>query len=173
MRGNPIDDSGAAHIAQMLMVNTALKGLRMGKCSNIGALDFVQCLIPKMPSLEALDLVSTDPLTVDTASAFLTFLEENTVLKFADVGYRGIDIEDKEEFEPKLEYLLRLNRGGRRALTETSLPLSLWPTILGRSSPDKDILFFFLREKHDVLIRRNATTKNTRKRKRAKSDLEE
>jgi Ran GTPase-activating protein (RanGAP) involved in mRNA processing and transport len=168
---NPIGTSGVGHITQMLEANTELKTLRMCGLANVGIRAIVECL-SKAPCLENLHLWSTRVLTAETAHSLLTSLEHNTVLKDVDLNWEfPLDFEGKE-LKSKVNYLLRLNRGGRRALTETSLPPSLWPTILGRSSTDKDVLFFFLREKPDVLIGKS-TPKNTRKRKRAESDLDE
>lgn len=70
----------------------------------------------------------------------------------------------------RLDYLLELNKGGRRILQSQSVPNSLWPLVLGRSSQSKDVLFHFLRQKPDILLRagsqQNPSKTTTGKRKR-------
>lgn len=159
--GNRFGDDGVGHIARMLTSNATLEILHMGNFGDIGMKAFTDCL-PSMKCLKTLDLTGLRGAKADTARAFLGALERNVVLEKVSVRDAAIEAEVRDEFMSRLEYLLTLNRGGRRILTSPAVPQALWPRVLGRSSDNKDVLFFFLREKPDILIRKTVSPKRKR-----------
>jgi hypothetical protein len=73
------------------------------------------------------------------------------------------------EVTPQVMHLLALNHGGRRLLSATGEsvpPLNYWPRILARSSDNAEVLFHFLREIPNVLVKKAGS----RKRKRGHHD---
>jgi hypothetical protein len=53
----------------------------------------------------------------------------------------------------EIDYLLKLNRGGRGALRKLNFPQSMWAKIIASAEPD--VLFLFVSEKPE-LVRNNA-----------------
>jgi hypothetical protein len=106
--------------------------------------------------------------TTETETAVLEAIKKNTTLE--QFALRRMSAETKA----KVEFLLTLNRGGRRILcSQSAVPLNYWPRILANSSDNADVLFYFLKEKHDALIpRADARRTRTAPRKRKRNDVE-
>jgi Ran GTPase-activating protein (RanGAP) involved in mRNA processing and transport len=87
-------------------------------------------------------------------------LETNLSIKKLSLDNQIGNYSMGEQFMSRVDRLLALNRGGRQLLMELEesvLPLNFWPTVLARSSENADVIFFFLCEKHDVLLVNSGT----------------
>jgi hypothetical protein len=163
---NPIGDDGAVALAQALTSNTTLTSLSLSGLSEKALVDFAECL-PLMNGLKHLDLQYLKGLTKDGAATFLKGIKANTELEqvaFADVLW--VDPCTKklsDELAPQIQYQMALNRAGKRILkSQGHVPDSLWPLVLAGSSNNPDALYFFLREKPDVLINKPPPPSPTR-----------
>lgn len=157
---DPEKYSDHKEFAEMLTENAVLETLHVGGLEERGLQTFVSYL-PKMKGLKHLVLLDVIGFTASIAADFVKSLEENVSLETFK-----IQAENSEAvlISPRADYLLSLNRAGRRILRSPNVPSALWPLVLQRSNSDPDALFFFLREKPSDLI---GPKKNvSRKRKR-------
>lgn len=169
--GIPIGDAGAESFAQALVSNTTLKTLTIGALGGAGlnaiALNAIASCLPGMHGLKSLTVKYLIGLTTQCMDSFLNALERNTELEHVYLTPTTTD--DSwllAEIMPQVKHQMALNRGGKRILkSESHVPASLWPRILARMSNDPDGIFFFLREKPDVLINK-PPARVSRKRKR-------
>jgi hypothetical protein len=152
----------AASFAQALTVNTSLKRLEVGFDNNDADMKAFAACLPRMRGLKTLDVGDDMPyVTSEAKDAFLNGLEQNTVLEHVSFA-RGTNA-----FQARVQHLLELNRGGRRALAfQPPLPLNYWPRLLSKASKNPNVLYFFLQEKSDALIPRQSSRRQSRKRKR-------
>jgi hypothetical protein len=148
-----------------------LETLHIGKFGEPGLKAFARAL-PLMEGLKNLCLGNLIGFTHEIASAFVEGLQQNTVLE--SIRFHHHDKEELPEHAaaimPQVEYLLKLNRGGRKILKSSNVPSALWPCVLAKSSKDPDVLFFFLREKPTDIVPKTtkpaAAPPVSRKRKR-------
>jgi Ran GTPase-activating protein (RanGAP) involved in mRNA processing and transport len=159
---NRIGDDGAARFAHMLTINATLQALLIGTDFGKAGLDALVASLPDMRGLKSIELCTE--FTSETGDAFVAALERNTTLEHVSFGewFDGewVDTATAEQFMPRMDLLTALNRGGRQLITEPEeslLPLNYWPTVLARSSENADVIFFFLCEKHDVLLVNSGT----------------
>eukprot|EP00538_Stauroneis_constricta_P011334 CAMPEP_0119561248 /NCGR_PEP_ID=MMETSP1352-20130426/17102_1 /TAXON_ID=265584 /ORGANISM="Stauroneis constricta, Strain CCMP1120" /LENGTH=636 /DNA_ID=CAMNT_0007609413 /DNA_START=37 /DNA_END=1947 /DNA_ORIENTATION=+ len=123
--------------------------------------------------LKYLDL-HRNPFTDEGKEALVKALSENRELERLDLD--GIP-------HPQKTYYINLNRGGRRLLQskkKTSIPLGLWPVVLGRanrlhfgrSAPNAhlDVLYCLLRG--PALFERDGDDDDTRKAKKRRGDAD-
>jgi len=119
-------------------------------------------------SLKALNLAAND-YGVDGVVSIAEMLEHNTTLENIICPFRGTERRGLQA-HAKIGHLVTLNRGGRRILSsQPEVPRNYWSRILANSSDKPDVLYFFLREKPDVLIPR--LPMSGRKRKRTSSGV--
>jgi hypothetical protein len=158
----------ACALAEGLKQNNKLEELDISRndIGNEGAVAIAGALSPNH-SIKNITLGVIGSPTVETEDAVLEAIQRNTTLEQCSL-HGSFSAETKA----KVEYLLSLNRGGRRILSSRSaVPLNYWPRILANSSDNADVLFFFLKEKHDTLIpRADARRIRTAPRKRKRSD---
>lgn len=167
--GNRIQDEGAYKIAQMLTENSILETVGVGKFGEAGLNAFAAAL-PLMRGVKSLEFTKLNGFTPEVGNAFVKGLEGNTVLEnieFCSGSGNDKMPEHAATILPQVNYLLALNRGGRKILKASNIRASLWPLILARSSHDPNVLYFFLREKPADLI---GVKKPTASRKRKRDD---
>lgn len=140
---NHIGDSGVAALAEALTVNTRLRVLGLNR-NGITPVGF-QSLGQALPRISALRVLSLSGNQSDLAGeATLTQgLATNTSLHHVSVSL----------FQSTLiAYYARLNQAGRCILQHDGVvPTGVWPILLGRSSATPDALYYFLREKPELL----------------------
>jgi Ran GTPase-activating protein (RanGAP) involved in mRNA processing and transport len=163
---NRIGDDGATSIAEMLTRNESIEMVRVGGFGEKGLKAFATRL-SSMNGIKTLRVENdnTRGYTSEIGNSFVLALEQNTTLETFQFGAMYSDF----EVTPQVERLLALNRGGRRLLSatgESAPPLNYWSRILARSSHNADVLFHFLREIPNVLVKKA----DSRKRKRRDDD---
>jgi hypothetical protein len=162
-------DTGAKAFAGALVNNRTLKSLEIGGFGEV-AMNALARHLPSMKGLKELTMNALKGLTPQSVNSLLNALERNNELEKLTI-YNAFDTSpnDKkliDEVRPKLMNQVALNRAGKRILrSESHVPSALWPLILERSCKNPDALFYFLREKPDVLINK-APVRASRKRKR-------
>jgi hypothetical protein len=159
---NRIGDDGASRFAHMLTINATLQALSIGADFGEAGLNALVASLPDMRGLKSIEFeygyFRSTAFTSETGNAFVAALERNTTLKQVSFDNRLGDGSSMagEQFMPRVDRLLALNRGGRQLVTtkpeESVLPLNYWPTVLARSSENADVIFYFLCEMHDVLL---------------------
>jgi hypothetical protein len=161
--GNRIGDDGASRFAHMLIINATLQALSIGSYFGKAGLDALVASLPDMRGLKSIEFeygfFRSTEFTSETGDAFVAALERNTTLEHASFG-EWVDTATAEQFMPRVDRLTALNRGGSQLITEPEesvLPLNYWPTVLSRSTENADVIFFFLCEKHDVLLVNSGT----------------
>jgi Ran GTPase-activating protein (RanGAP) involved in mRNA processing and transport len=145
-----IGDDGATSIAEMLTRNESIENVCIEGFCEKGLKAFATRL-SSMNGLKTLRIEHRNVrgYTSEIGKLFILALEQNTTLETFDFM--------RNEFEdmPQVNFLLALNRGGRRLLSATGEsvpPLNYWPRILARSSDNADMLFYFLCEIPNVLV---------------------
>jgi len=126
--------------------------------------------LPHFHGLKNLCIGRVKGITAEIADKFLKAVERNTTLEHISLAHEILPKfknPHAEKIKSRLDHIMSLNRAGRRVLSSSNVPRSLWPRILGKSSDNRDALFFFLREKPDVFFMRH---ESGRKRKRDESD---
>lgn len=159
---NSIDDDGAVCFAQMLTENMSLQNVHIGCFGKHGLEAFVTC-IPQMLGVVTFKISSDlTSFTSDTGKDFVEALEQSVQLHNITLYDPTCANDQVDAIMPKVNHLLTLNRGGRMFLKTPSVPRALWSHILGASSQDADVLFFFLREKCDVLFKKTVFFEKSR-----------
>lgn len=77
-------------------------------------------------------------------------LKHNFTLEQLKLG--GTLTDTVSEIRLFIEYLLKLNRGGRNKLREQELPHEEWSTILSNAANDLDVLLFFVSNKPELVM---------------------
>jgi hypothetical protein len=150
---NAISDDGATSMMEILTSNTTLATFDVGCFDERGLEAFVSCLL-QMDGLKTLGFRGDiTGFTSEGGNALVQALERDIKLDF----FESYSITQKAaaEIMSKVNRLLALKRGGRRLLTATGAsvpPRNYWPRILGRSSDNANVLFYFLREKPFVIL---------------------
>lgn len=145
LRDNPIGNDGAAALAKALTSNATLTSLSASRFSQQGVIAFAKCL-PFMNNLKHLEMQYLNGLTKEGAETFLKGVEANTELE-------QVTLANTQHLELQIKYQMALNQAGKRILkSQGHVPDSLWPLVLAKSSNNPDALYFFLREKPEVLI---------------------
>jgi hypothetical protein len=135
---NRLDDEDLFGLIEALVDNTTLESLNLSsnQFTRAGMEAFAQNL-NHMRGLRNLRLVHN---SFDSAAALLEALKSNRELQTM-----CIDRHLPEYME--IQYYLTLNRGGRRLILQSNVPLGLWPLVLERCSGWKlshDVMFHFL-----------------------------
>jgi Ran GTPase-activating protein (RanGAP) involved in mRNA processing and transport len=162
LQSNEVGDDGATSIAEMLTRNESIENVYIGRFGEKGLKAFATRL-SSMNGLKTLIVSSYDGrgYTSEIGNSIVLALEQNTTLETFEIYSSS----HKLVFMPQVERLLALNRGGRRLLSamgESVPPLNYWPRILARSSDNADVLFYFLREIHNVLVEKAGSRKRKR-----------
>jgi len=144
---NEIGDEGAKCIARALGRNPSLRKLELRKVGVTcdGARAFGEYL-PQMMSLREL-ILTRNKVLKDGGMALLEGLRGNVTLEY-------LLLEEKmtESIAREIAHFIRLNKAGRKAFRHgNSLDSALWPSIYGRFSCESDIVYYFVREKPEVL----------------------
>lgn len=131
LQGNRIQDEGACKIAQMLTENSVLETVTVGRFGDAGLNAFAAAL-PLMRGIKTLQFSNLSGFTSEVGNAFIKGIECNTVLENIEFC-EGLLNEEMPEHAatilPQVNHLLALNRGGRKILTASSVPTSLWSTL--------------------------------------------
>lgn len=145
---NPFTAKGYSKMGEMLTRNTSLERIKFGNLCKEDLIALFQ-YVPSM-NLRNLDLcgfvIESASDKLECEEAFIRALERNTKLK-------GVIYEMTPINRTRVDYLLLLNRHDRRVLTlDPEVPRHYWQRILSNISHCPDALFFFCREKPDVLF---------------------
>lgn len=112
-------------------------------------------LIEAIPVMNGLQSLSIDDgrygsgYVSGLATAILNALEGNTTLQHFE--HRGFGLSNVTGFEERVEWLMTLNRAGRRILGTENVADSIWPLILAKSSKKPDAIHYFLHEKPQLV----------------------
>ena len=139
---NEIDAEGAMALANMLRENTTLQVLQLSSnhIHDKGAQAFAQVLANDNTTLRRLEL-SANRMTSKSVESFVNALESNVTLYYLVVDKHTTSVHQE------LNLVLNQNRAGRCLLRdESDLPLGMWSYVLGRSSRQPDVLYYFLKE---------------------------
>jgi hypothetical protein len=162
---NDIGDDGATSVAEMLTRNKSIETVWIGGFGEKGLKAFAMRL-SSMNGLKSLEVHESSGYTSELENSFVVLaLEQNTTLETFYCNGLDSDVEAM----PLVKRLLALNHGGRRLLSATGEsvpPLNYWSRVLARSSDNADVLFYFLREIPNVLVKKAGS----RKRKRGNHD---
>lgn len=136
------------------MINTTTETVRISSFCKRGLKAFAASL-PHMRGLKTVDFtLGVTGLTSDIGNSFVEAIKKNTSLE--DINFYDVDVYDAQSAVRQIDHLLALNRAaGRRILKSPSVPRFIWSRVLGRCSKDNDALFFFPREKSDVLFEKS------------------
>lgn len=157
----PIGNAAINSLAEILTKNDTLKALSIQLLpSNDCDLKTFLSKIPEMHGLEKLEIHLDNMVgSPETARLLIVSLERNTTLKKFDLWSRPEAI---QAVMSKVFRLMELNRAGRKILGSHNVPRSLWPHILAKSSNERDVLYFFLREKPELFMKQSILGKRKR-----------
>lgn len=163
-------------LVEMLKKNSILEHIDTGgDFGEQGMNTFVQSL-PYLHGLRRFKLYSTHVVPPSMVSAITDAFEQDNAVGRYNTTLEKLDLRTELNVDrTRLDYLLELNRGGRRLLKEENhVPDSLWPLVLARSSHSPDVLSYCVREKPRLDRSRHfettSSTTTTGKRKRDDSD---
>jgi len=148
---NDIADNGASSIARALTRNSTLRRLEMRRAGLTcqGAREFGAHL-PKMRGLREL-ILSRNNVLYDGGAAILNGLRGNVNLEYLLLEERM-----SQSIAREIAQFIRLNKAGRRAFRDGNrLDSALWPSIYSRFTDESDIVYFFVKEKPEVIVTEN------------------
>jgi hypothetical protein len=141
MPSNFLRDTDVPTLAQALCENDTLRELVLQK--NQLTDQGIQCFAERLPEMKGLEHVwlAGNPFGEVGAAKVLQGLEDNVQLEGLDLWY-GF------ESSKVIGHYINLNRGGRRLLTASNVPLSLWPLVLDgarrKSATPEDVVYCLL-----------------------------
>jgi hypothetical protein len=145
---NRIGNEGIEAFAQVFNnPSSKLQGLNLS-CNLFdeeGAIGLVESLSSNQ-SLRELSLFCNQ-INPTVCNALVETLGRNYTLEHVTLGATLTDIFSPIRME--IEYLLKLNRGGRDMLRKLKLPQSMWANIF--ASAEADVLFLFVSEKPELV----------------------
>jgi hypothetical protein len=150
LQWNQILTNGCTHIADSLTTNTSLKDIQISISCKQGLAGLIMNL-PRMNRLKRLyPRVFDDCFTATGARSFVTAIEQNTSLENINL-VRYTEHALAADIMANVKSIMTLNGAGRRILVspQATVPISLWPCILAKSSSNPDVLSFsFVRIRH-------------------------
>lgn len=144
---NSIGDAGVDALARLLQdpsCNLQQLNLRCNIFGEQSALRLVEALSCNS-SLKELSL-NCNQIASKVCQALVDTLHCNFSIKQIKLGATLTDTFSEERME--IEYLLKLNCGGRYLLKQNDLPCAIWPNVLSRS--DQDLIYTFLSGKPEL-----------------------
>jgi hypothetical protein len=150
-------------LIEMLQRNTRITSLAISCLEETGLVALAQGLA-LMRGLRKLDIhyKAHRSHTEEFFSALVQSLEANTTLETLILRH----VVASRHF-PRIRYLLAINRMGRYSLLgNPTIPVGLWPHVLGRSSKEADGLYFVLTGKPEIVKTRNRKRKSQNELKR-------
>jgi hypothetical protein len=138
---NEIDVEGAMALADMLRENTALHVLQLSsnQTRDTGAQALARVLAKDNVTLKRL-AVNANRVTSKGVESLVIALQSNVTLQYIEVDQHTTSVHSE------LSLLLQQNRAGRCLLRDESVPLGMWAYVLGRSSRQPNVLYYFLKE---------------------------
>lgn len=126
--------------------NTSLKVLHILKnqMSDKGAKYVAQALADQR-YLTEVDL-SGNQIKANGIDILINMMKDN--LNIETFGIHGIQVSESQK--EKLKSYTRLNKGGRKLLQQTNVPLKSWVETLAKVSDDTDLCFNLFHEKPDM-----------------------
>lgn len=149
-----LGDAGVKVLAQALEHNTYLEEivLPFNRFGDEGAKAIGESL-PKWIGLTSLQ-IQFNLFSENGFEMIVEGLSKNFYLKSMYLLNAGPSNRHIDTMFQKMQYFVRLNKGGRRVLNEKkSLRPALWPTVLARANKAyaPDAIFFLLRERPDIV----------------------
>lgn len=145
---NPIGDEGAQSLVELLTVNVTLKSLSLIDCEIWGR--GCMALASGLSEMKALRSLYVDGDMEELGGVVLDSLQRNVTLRYLWTDRTALLVDGDRTWR-MVEHYLRLNRCKRRALTENSLPLSLYPRILEEVHGNPSLIYHFLRQKPELV----------------------
>lgn len=154
-----LGDTGVAALAKALELNSGLDEivLPFNRFGDDGAAAIGSSL-PQWKALLSLQ-IQFNLFSEKGFERIIEGLSYNFILKSMYLLNAGPSNNSIDEMFQRMQYYLRLNRGGRRAVND-SPPRGLWPTVLARANKvySSDGVFFLLRERPDIIASRNLSS---------------
>lgn len=147
---NDIDAEGAIALANMLKENETLQVLQLSSnhVHDEGARAFAQALANNT-TLKRL-MLERNQITSRGVESLLQAMESNVTIQHLQVDKHQTTVHQE------LKFALETNRAGRRLLRQQhNVPLGLWSHVLGRSSKQADMIYYFLKELPNLCRRQN------------------
>ena len=113
---------------------------------DIGAI-VMSKVLKKNNTLLQLDVTSNN-ITEQGAHYLAGALKKNVTCGELLIGGNRVG----EELEP-IHHYAKLNKAGRKLLTDRKAPIGVWAWALAKAAKDEDILFHFLQNKPDLIQR--------------------
>ena len=144
---NPLGDEGVALIAKALCRNRYLKKIEMRKTglTCVGAMA-IGANLPRMVALREL-ILTRNQVCKRGSLALLEGLRNNV-----DLEYLLLEERMSRGIARDIARFIRLNKAGRRAFRQdNAIDASLWAPIYSRVALESDLVYYFVKEKPDVI----------------------
>lgn len=144
---NPIGDSGAVCLSELLCSNPSIQFLSLSDCE-IWAPGCL-ALARGLAHMRGLKQLIVDGEWEDHVDIVVKSMESNCTLVQLWTDRSPMLIYTNEQWQ-RVEFFLCLNRAKRRILFEPQVPASLWPRALANGGEDASIIYHMLRHKPEL-----------------------